>query len=248
MAPAPSTTPNRLSRRGLLILGTAIAGLAFHLLFFMAISIPLGPGPKELEARPVLSWPDERSAPDPLVEERSRLFDSAPLFVPTEWNVASSLGGISRLSDETELFLPFEPRLAPSPELWQGAWPAVDASKFSTEQGSWNAFSALGREPEAAPRFARRVARLSVMPFSEGEFGPPVIEEDVLETGRAAPGGVWSPLEFVLFSDPIGGGGPPLRLSGSGFPEWDEEVFSWIRRLAIGGRLPRGYYRVVVGP
>lgn len=253
--PATPRVVSRLAayRKRSLVFGIVIAlGLVVHACFFLLVSVPVGEGPKAVEADPWIAWhgPTQRGT-DPVVEERALLLDAEPLFVPTRWNAASDLDNIARLRDETELFPPFEPRLGEGRGIWSPRPPEerkdLLAERIADGQGV-QPFRLLGLG-ETSPVASERPGRPPMVEIISLSTGRTLAEPLPLVTdGETPPDTLWNPLEFLVSVDPSTGCGLPLRLNSSGSPQWDLTVSRTLRRHGALRELPNGYFRIVVGP
>lgn len=256
MTASPQATARAVSRarRGWLpaIVGMAAIGVAVHLALFLFLSVPLSEGPAAPPDQRFVGYYEKQGDDHRLLQEQAVLLDSKPLFMPTVWNVASSLQNIARLRDESELFARYQPVLRLRQEGWEPGPESLPSSTTSLaavlegqaayplrgfgERGDLN-----GREP-----LEPRVAAISFKNLgggpNPGDRALPALP------GAAPPERLWSPAVFVLLVDPRTGGGEPLRVASSGIAEWDRALNRYLASPAFRQRLAPGYYRVTVGP
>jgi len=180
------------------------------------------------------------------------LLDSRPLFVPTRWNVASSLQDIARLRDEAELFAPYPPVVRLQPQGWAPQERPAAVADASIEQLLLNdaLHPLLGfgqrQDPASADPLEPRVASVSVENLS-GEPSRRVFALPQISDAQV-PVRLWDPLVFYVEIDPRSSGGIPLRSSGSGIAEWDLALMRYLASPGFRRQLAPGYYRVIIGP
>lgn len=255
MTPAPEIESASFSRRrgGIpTAIVLAVVGLAAHAVVFFFVSIPIGEGPSPLEADPFASYAERQGIANDLLQEQSALLDSRPLFVPTRWNVASSLQNIARLRDEAELFAPYQPIVRLQPQGWApqerpAAAPSVAIDQLLLDDALHPLVGFGQREdPASTEPLAPRVASVWLEKLSGDPkrivFSLPRIPD------AQPPVRLWDPAVFYVEIDPRSSGGIPLRSSGSGIAEWDAALGRYLVSPAFRRQLPPGYYRVTIGP
>ena len=92
---------------------TIFLGLVAHLGVFFLFKIE-GPSVLDSEGRGTAMEfvGDLGRGQDPVLREQALLRDSAPVFMPTRWNLASEMTGVASLRESTEVFAPFPPRIS----------------------------------------------------------------------------------------------------------------------------------------
>lgn len=188
---------------------------------------------------------------DPVLSQQALLLDSAPLFMPTQWNLASRMEEVASLREATEVFSPFTPLLAlprahPEPEMLQlGSKPPVERL---IPEGPAFVLARLGRSPVPDPADPWPASAFDVVLL--GEDGPatmsPIPIPGSLKGG--APKSLWTPAQ--LFFQMVNGqpAGLPILAKSSGFPEWDRRLQAHIHSPAFYRYLEDGYFRITVHP
>ena len=229
-----------------------IGGILIHLAVFLVIRIE-GPGdPAHRDEPPPVRYVGSPGGRDsPVLQQQAALFDSAPLFMPTQWNLVSEMSDVASLREATEIFGRFPPALRlpayepplPGPGSVQEIIPGPllpDGPRFYLAR--------FGREA-SSPVYAAsegpgvRVEKLSG-PQRGHLQGSPLPEP----LSALAPSAFWGPARFYLH---LSGGipvGRALLIQSSGFPEWDEALHSFLGSLAFYRLLDDGYYRLSVFP
>lgn len=234
------------------MLGLGLLGVGTLLYLFLFVAVPIGEGPTEVEESHFVGYFEQEGDDQRLLQEQAVLLDSKPLFMPTRWNVASSLQNIARLRDEAELFARYEPvvrlgpgRGIPDIEALSSATTSVEALLRRHPAYPLRGFGQT-EDPEAHAPLPDRVAAISVENLSGGPApaGFPLSGLPEMEP----PGRLWNPAAFMLVIDPRTSGGRPLRVASSGNVEWDMALARHLASEAFRQRLAPGYYRVTVGP
>ncbi|MEN8661761.1 MAG: hypothetical protein ACN4GF_04265 [Lentimonas sp.] len=232
------------------LLGVLLAGVLVHLAGFLIFKVESNPLPTRDENSAFVRYVSANSlAGDRALEEQAQLFDSAPLFVPTQWNAAQNVSLMP--SDRVgERFPEFEPEInliaaLHSSNLPMGTENLVEAPGDLLASRFWSFFE----------RFAQ--AEETIEPFpTVGHFAEVV----VVGRGEAALS-MESPLQFTdtsavpepvqLFLRLSGGGqalGEPVVSQSSGNPVFDRAAQDWLRKSETVGQLPRGYLWITVYP
>lgn len=191
------------------------------------------------------------SESDPVLQEKALLFDSAPLFMPTRWNLGSEMGSVASLREATEVFALFPPQLslpADPPNLQSTRNADRITPRFELPEGPSFALAPFGR----------------LSPADQGGFPAPMtVEARRIDQGQAetvvrvpvpdrfapeAPSSLWTPAKLHLHlveGRPLG---RPVVASSSGFTDWDELLQRYLESLEFYKHLRNGYYRVTVNP
>jgi hypothetical protein len=231
---------------------SVLLGLVAHFGIFYFLKFQ-GPAPRE---RPDFDSEIEyvgnlARESDPVLQEQGLLYDSAPLFMPTRWNLGSEMGSVASLREATEVFAIFPPELSlpdsppqirdsikgappmPLQELPQG--PAFIMAPFGRVSANSGESSPASMIVEARPLDSQRVADSVRIPIPESLI-------------QQVPPSLWSPARLHLQlkeGRPIGW---PVVASGSGFTEWDEALQQYVGSLGFYRYLRNGYYLITVYP
>ena len=238
-----------------LLLGLAVlGGLAIHVVLLLAPWKERDLPAEDPDSLGVLYFP-RNGAADPSLREQATLFDSAPLFMPTRWNSASRYGNVTSLREATDLFIPYPARVrlpADPPALFPRSVP--DPSGLSPASGEdpegipdW-LLARYGREPArplpaVEPSGPVRIDRLS---------GPSTLPRQYVplpaDLAMSSPRELWQPAVFHLHLHHGSVVGRAVRRESSGFPEWDGALARYFSSPSFAGKLPDGYYRILVFP
>lgn len=246
---------NRFQIRRMLapaVLLVLLAGVGVHLFGFLGVEVfwdsldaPEFPEPF------IRLQPEEDALLSRTEAEYARLFDTAPLFIPTRWNylTRSEFSGY-RLPETPPLFAAFParaPELPYSPERFRTllAEPPRDHSRALAFRGS-SFFEGFG-ERRLKPRPLRdRLAALEVVSLPESRS---VLKRELtLEDLDGLPESGWMPVDFLIFIDSIGQVGRPYSLGSSGSETVDGILLRWLSTSELALELVPGYYRVEIGP
>lgn len=242
-----------------------IVAVVFHGALIALTRVDLGARARADHLNPRITWVGDRL----ITEEDSsrgqliRLFDDAPLFLPTAWNFASARRSIEETRAPGEIFARYParlvmpdtvspPGLVVAPE--DRTEPAVAAQAFR-----WHYLARFGRDDPPARALPARVARVEARDASSGR----VVLAAIIPPDAAPPNRDtwpdWRPFElFVTVSatgrlaETVAGGvvgDPVLGGGGSGSEVVDQFLRGYLRsRLRLDLRLPPGDYQVTVGP
>lgn len=229
-----------------------LGGLAVHIGIFYFILIEV-PAPQPLPQDPVQVeyLGDLGVQANTAVREQALLQDSAPLFMPTRWNLVSQMGDVASLREATEVFAPYPPELT-LPDSSPGAFPAnVDSSRLRElilPRSPAFYLSRYGRQPVAQPPALQSDLSALARPLA-GSFPQQVNSTTLPESLKAqAPETLWAP--FQIYLQLVGGmpSGRPVIAQSSGFSEWDQALQAFIGSLDYTRSLQSGYYRITVYP
>ena len=232
------------------LLGALLAGVLVHLAGFLIFRVKSNPLPTRDERGAFVRYVSANSmAGDRALEEQAQLFDSAPLFVPTQWNAAQNVSLMPR-DRVGERFPEFEPEIMLSAALHASNLPMgkediVETPSDLLKSRFWTFFERFAQVEEAVEPFP-----------TVGHFA-----EIVVVGGAGATLSMESPLEFTdtsavpepvsLFLRLTGGGqtlGEPVVSQSSGNPVFDRAAQEWLRRPETIGQLPSGYLLITVYP
>lgn len=195
---------------------------------------------------PSIPWQEEQGN---LLREQAYLQDSAPLFLPTRWNAASSPVVRALEQRPVDLFEPFPARLSyQESDFRLGTFAEVrqesPLESLKVFRNRTHTFFGRGRvpQPELSPRFA-------LIEVRDPGDGRVVLSAPVPGEGAPSlPNRLWRPMEFLLQVEAIGLVGQSVMLEGSGVEEVDQFLRRALRRVVSEQMLDIGYYRVTAGP
>ena len=231
---------------------SVIGGVLVHLMVMLVIQVKMparqSAGPKSAVVRFIGELGDTTSES---VIDQAVLHDSAPLFMPTRWNLASDTGKVASLQSATRIFEPFQPQL-----LLVGTRPAAPLAGTSTASGGTSRLP--GGSAFYLARFGRKVAR-PVTAISPG----PTLRADLMEASNprpahkrqlpaelatSAPPSLWNPVKMFLQMENGMPVGVPLLSQSSGFADWDASLQRYFMQLDFYLQLDNGYYQIWVYP
>ena len=230
-----------------------IGGITVHLMVILVIQVE-NPLVRQLENQqaPIRYVGNLRKDAARSIHEQAALNDSAPLFMPTRWNLVSEVSDVASLKEATEIFQPFPARLS-----LLGAGPASldpsgsrgDPQKFRLPHGSAFVLSRYGRRPDSGQlpvsAGASFVVRSLDTPDSEHTRHALELPEEILSN---APPSLWNPVQILLH---LSGGLPiglPMVGQSSGFAEWDASLQAHFSSLGFYRGHRDGYYQIWVYP
>ena len=191
------------------------------------------------------------TGPNPVLKERGILQDSAPLFMPTRWNLASEMGRVASLREATEVFTEFRPRLSLPDRLPDsGVFPPSDAVLMDDWIPEDPAFvlAAMGREFDEPRKLLGKALILRAQRLDEpGQSSPftMVLPESLAES---VPESLWSPPRLHLHLVEGKALGLPVLAKSSGFTDWDKLIQKFVASLPLYRSLQNGYYDITVFP
>lgn len=195
---------------------------------------------------PSILW---QEAQGDLLREQAHLFDSAPLFLPTRWNSASSPEVRGLEQSPADLFNPFPARLSYGEAdfglgMVRGVEgkPLVESLKVFVDR----THTLFGRGPVDQPGLSQRFAVIEIVDPSREEV---VFRSVVPPTGAPVVSNrLWRPVDFLMQVEAIGMVGEPVLVQGSGVEEVDQFLRGALSQIMNQQMLAPGYYRVSAGP
>jgi hypothetical protein len=184
---------------------------------------------------------------DQVLREKAELLDPTPLFFPTEWNYGQRPLREKNLRQPGQVFASFAPKLTVDEQTvvpYKGEEATVP-EKLSDVlvQGNEAPFAGMGQVNVQKSTLPVRAGYLEVRQLRTGDV---VISQPL--TGILPPRTDFAPMEFLVLVGTAGLIGDPVLSSGSGWDEVDNFFRSYlVKAYRLGGRLPPGRYRVVVG-
>ena len=225
-----------------------LAGVCVHLVGFLVFRVISNPLPSHEDSGPFVQY----VSPDTLLsgaelEEQAALFDSAPLFVPSQWNAAHNLQPPSR-DRALQRFPAYEPKIDFSSALVPGSLPvsesyAVNEPADLLALRYWDLFRGFGQtaanlqELEATGVFAElrsldgkvlRTLPVEVELLSMQAIQPAAYFLRVEAGGRAV-------------------GRPTLSVS-SGDAAFDAAAYTWLAESGFAAGLSAGLFEIRVYP
>lgn len=190
---------------------------------------------------------------DAQMAEHADLFDTEPLYLPTDRNAAPRLipraGSMARGEGP---FPPFSPevilnRQAPDLDAWLIArskpWMVGDPLPLQPTE----LLKEFGRTEQEIENLKPRLASVRVTNQYTGRV---VLEAELpaTEEPSAAQGSLWDAAVYLVLVEPGGGVGQPLLLHSTGVDALDRELLQKIVDSKLLSQLPPGYHRIEVGP
>ena len=242
-----------LNSPSLFLRGAVIIGLVLHAIVFLVFRVISHPGSTIEFREPSLRIPIRaQDRVHPVIWEQSLLFDSAPLFMPTEWNVSARTDNLYEVERLTPLFSFFpaqisltDSRLQPVPHTVAES-DLPDSPRDLLTEGFWQLFRTLERGKLIPGKAVLRDGFVRVIDWQNHELRlHEPLELDLVENlGRP----LWNPVEIAVDIDGANLVGQPLLLQGSGSQEIDEAITEAVTTPEFLGKLRSGYFKVEAGP
>lgn len=184
---------------------------------------------------------------DPVVIEKTMLFDLTPLFLPTDFN------------SSRKVYVPREPGSSFTGFAWRRLFAdsGLQLHLPAAEAVPENPAEALTDDPPGAPfvGFGRRDPNVELLPprgayveIADAGTGRRVFGQPVADAHppSSAP---WRPMEFIAAVDSAGLVGSVVPTVRSGVGDVDEYFGRYLAdTLRVGQRLAPGFYLISVGP
>ncbi|HSH08840.1 MAG TPA: hypothetical protein VK995_00515 [Oceanipulchritudo sp.] len=229
-----------------------LGGILVHLAVLTVISIQSPLSRKPYVTRAQVEYVGnlaEDAAPSIL--QQASLLDSAPLFMPTRWNLVSQMADVASLKEATEIFEPFSAQLSlPQAKL---ALPSdrtapTGTQEISLPEGPAFFLSRYGRTRTSVPDIVAPGPAIRIHRIAGSADAVPSSRLLPSPLTALSPPAMWGPVQFYLqLSEGILVGLPVLAQS-SGFAEWDEVLQGFVGSLDFYRNLGDGYYRLAVFP
>jgi hypothetical protein len=231
---------------------SVLGGVAVHLMVMLVLRVE-GPSVRDPfpAQAPIHYVGGLGSGADPALIQRAALSDSAPLFMPTKWNLVSQMDEVASLNEATEIFEPFSAILnlaRSSPVQPVGTLPSGNVDRLRLPDSPAFFLSRFGQRerdsfiPEiAGPAF--RASRVGMQaPLDPGNTPLPggLVQQ--------APPGLWNPVQFFLQMENGVPLGLPMIAQSSGSVDWDQSLQGHFTSLAFYRELKDGYYQIWVYP
>ena len=232
-------------------------GVILHLVGFLVFRVMTSELPAPVEKSPFVNYVNPKLlARQSQLEEQAMLFDSAPLFIPTQWSATRSYVAMGRDS-VGDGFTEFEPQIDVLSELKPEGFMEDEAGAVATPDDLlalryWDLFSNMGRtDIELEPyQDALPVAKIQVLDHAasmSGKMDRPFELDVVLEY---VPSGLLDrPVRALVL---ISGAGRvlsgPTLIQASGDSEFDQAILAWLEQADVAVRMPAGYLEVEIYP
>ncbi len=254
---APAVRPIETARRRWVRFVQWVAAIAVAILVHGAALFLIGL-PKDLDpmvqpsGAPVTFRSVDREDGGRLLREQLEFSDTAPLYFPTDWNVANAENQRVPQKSPGDIFEPYQPRLGfsrveadrladvPETDIAVPATALVSFRPDVTRQA--------GRIDRLLTIPEQRVALVEVFDVQEGDR---VFETPILDVGdRSTLDSVdWKPAEWIVLIDAVGRVGRAMITLSSGSDKVDDELQIMVDdELNLDKQLIPGYYFVLVGP
>jgi hypothetical protein len=235
-----------------LALVSVIAGLMAHfgIFYFLEFETPRQ-RPRPAPAASVEYVGNLGLDSDPVIQEQGLLFDSAPLFMPTSWNLASEMGSVASLREATEVFALFPPELSlpdDPPDIRESVAGDQDLGARELPRGSSFVMAPFGRAGEAPPAAVPAPTALEVRRFHTGVDAETIHLVVPTDIRAQMPQSLSVPVKLHLQLSRGRPVGWPVIARSSGFTEWDEVLQQFIGSLEFTRSLRDGYYLITAYP
>lgn len=247
---APGWDPNRISP---LLRLALLLGILVHLAGFFIFRVVSSPLPVSEDRNAFVAYVSTDEAEDEVNGiGQASLFDSAPLFIPTEWTSVSNVYNV-RDEEEWQVFPEFEPGIDLASEvrptrLSLSFIDSVNQPVDLLDLRFWNLFSHLGQiesKPVTSPAW-QSFASVKVLGSKEPHKANAEIPLDMNLSDLST-----MPLPVVIYlsmAAPSLPAGAPLLESSSGSDEVDKQVLEWLARPSTLAKLPAGFLELRIFP
>lgn len=225
-----------------------VVGILLHAAGFLAFGINLGSPPKPAAPKPFLVFLEPGQFLDPVLLEHALLQDSAPLFLPTYWNVAANPEEGQEPYVSPDLFSYFPEEITLTEKTFVAVTESVAPVRRTPSLlgvGESNPFRLFGKDSNmSVVKLSERRGWWELRRLSSSEL---ISEGELPELAELSNLGLWEPAEFLLSVSREGLLGLPLVYKSTGSVPADNAI----RELLSHGEfrhLRPGYYSVVVGP
>ncbi len=231
--------------------GALLLGVAVHLAGFLLFRVISNPLPTRDTSGAFLQYVSAGSlAGDAALEEQAQLFDSAPLFVPTQWNAAQRITLVQR-DRVGEHFPDFEPKIDLLAALNSSSLPLsdgniVDVPTDLLASNFWDFFLGFGQSGDSVTPFPQAGHFAEVTVVGEHSAAVRTFESPLNYTDTAA-----VPEPVTLYFRVSGGGqqiGRPVIAESSGNEVFDRAAQQWLQLPETLRQFPSGYLSITVYP
>lgn len=214
-------------------------------LFFRVVSEPLPERP-DREGFVQFVSPTRLGSSEAL-EEQAELMDTAPLFIPGQWNAAHNLQVPVR--DETlQRFPYYQPEIDVLGQLRPERTPIGERFDVATPSDllalrHWDLFQGFGERSRKRPEFAL------AGPFAEISDLRGRTVQTISATFEWRSEGPPGPVSFTLRREAGGRAvGRPVLEDSSGNGDFDAAAYGWLSAVRIAVDLPAGFFRIRIYP
>ena len=229
-----------------------LGGVLIHMAVFMVIRIESPIQGRELPPQAEVVYVGNLGGQaGPSILQQAALLDSAPLFMPTRWNLASEMDEVASLKEATEIFDPFPARvLLPEarPSFPREGAPDASPGTDPLPEGPAFVLSRFGRSPAMPPVAVSRGPSVLIQGLTRSDAADAVSRVLPAAIQATAPPVLWSPVYFYIQMAEGIPSGAALLAQSSGFAEWDETLKDFFNSLDFYRNLGDGYYRLAVFP
>lgn len=225
-----------------------LLGVCLHLAGFLIFRVISSPLPTRQESRPFVQYvSSDTMLSGAALEEQAALFDSAPLFVPGQWNAAHNLQ--TPLRDRALLRFPaYEPEINFSSALVSEGLPvglryAVTEPVDLLSLRYWDLFRDFGREDTTVSELEATGVFAEVRSVQGEVLRTVPIKMEVLSMQATHPATYFLRVE-------AGGrvsGRPTLSVS-SGDAAFDAAAYTWLAESGFAAGLSSGFFEIRVYP
>lgn len=225
-----------------------LLGVCVHLAGFLVFRVISNPLPTREESRPFVRYVSSDTLLSGVeLEEQAALFDSAPLFIPGQWNAAHNLHPPSR--DRVLLRFPaYEPKIDFSSALVPSSLPvgqtyAVKEPVDLLKLRYWDLFRGFGQLAANLPQL-EEVGVFAEVRSLAGEVLRTVPVDVELVSLQAI-----QPAVYFLRVESAGRAVGRATLSASsGDVAFDAAVYTWLAESGFAAGLPDGMFEIRVYP
>lgn len=241
-----------MKRSSSIAYASILGGILVHIAVFTVIRIQ-GPAERQQFEKPAeiqfMGNLDEDAKPEIL--QQAALLDSAPLFMPTQWNPVSEMSEVASLRGATELFaaFPADLKLPDSSPARPGTYAgAVAPTGYPMPSGPAFVLSRMGqkRPQQQELRSPGSTVVVEQLDSTLSIDNPRTVLPAEIQDQE--PPALWTPVSFYFQLSDGWPTGLPVLAQSSGFPDWDDSLQSYVGTLAFYRNLADGYYRLSVFP
>jgi hypothetical protein len=225
-----------------------ILGVCVHLLGFLFFRVRSEPLPERTKRETFVQFvsPTRLESIDAL-DEQVELMDTAPLFIPGQWNAAHTLSAPAR-DMALQRFPPYQPEIDVLAQLRPERSAIAESPEVTTPADLlalryWDLFRGFGEGAVNLPKFAPAGA------FAEVRDVAGRLRQTILAPLNLPSAGQADPVIF-LFRVEAGGRriSPPTPETSSGNADFDAAASVWLRDSHELADLSAGLYRIRVYP
>jgi len=225
-----------------------LLGVCVHLAGFLIFRVSSNPLPAREEAKSFVQFVSpEQLLSGAELEEQAALFDSAPLFIPSQWNAAHNLAA-PRRERSMERFPLYQPEMNVAAELEPegtslGSNYAVNEAPDLLALRFWNLFRGLG-QTEVEALDLEGVGIFAEVRLPDGS----VILDLQVDTDFVSSQAL-QPARYYIRVEAGGrlSGRPTLGVSSED-AEFDALIYDWLIESGMASRLESGYFEVFIYP